>query len=111
MTSPDELFGTAAAISTLPVPREYDATRYLEHQQDTDDEQEAVQSLTSTTYVEEATENGGIRVEPYPHQDEIPVELILKTAVGEATFGLSPEEAREVARKLRSAAEKCERRQ
>lgn len=109
MTDRHRFLGVGAALSDLPIPREYE----LDHDDDPPDVEPptgtnaVLDELPTTAYVEQFTEHGGARVRSHTHQSDAPIELILRTAIGEAALGLDPADARELAHHLQDAADEC----
>jgi len=109
MTPSPRFIGLGASLSDLPIPREYDLQTEgdevdVEAPDGTD---RVVGGVPTSAYVERFTEDGGLRVRSYPHQNDVPVEVVLQAPVGEVALGLEPTEARAVARHIREAAEEC----
>jgi hypothetical protein len=63
--------------------------------------------VPASSYVEQFTEDGGIRVRSYPEASDAQVEVVFSTAISEAALGLNPSEAEAVAESLQSAAAEC----
>jgi hypothetical protein len=110
-----QFLGAAAALSSLPVPREVELTAdggAVDGDSSTEGRPERVDAtfdaLAASAHVERYTDDGGVHVRSYPHQPELPVEITVETGVGTANLGLEPDDARRIGRRLLDAAGSCD---